>query len=75
MILQADFLEPHLHGIVAFFNFMLIRLDFFESSAKGKLVCVLFDVFPVVYLFIANIGNRKSYRADETCRSKENNSR
>ena len=45
MILQADFLEPHLHGIVAFFNFMLIRLDFFENSAKGKLVRFLFIYF------------------------------
>lgn len=37
-ILQADFLEPHLHGVVAFFNFMLVRLDFFENNAKGRLV-------------------------------------
>ena len=24
--------------------------------------------------FVANVGNRKSHRADETCRGKENNS-
>lgn len=32
------YLEPHLHGIVAYFNFMLVRLDFFENSTKGTLV-------------------------------------
>ena len=30
--------------------------------------------FFMYYQFVANVGNRKSYRADETCRSKENNS-
>ena len=37
-VIQADFLEPHLHGVVAFFNFMLVRSDFFENNAKGRLV-------------------------------------
>lgn len=47
--LQANFLEPHLHGIVAFFNFMLVRLDFFESCAKGKLVCLIISWCQCMY--------------------------
>ena len=56
LFIQADFLEPHLHGIVAFFNFMLVRSDFFESSAKGKLVCSdrasFIDVLSVIPLLL-----------------------
>ena len=39
--IQAEYLEPHLHGVMAFFNFVLVRLDYFENSAKGKLVSQL----------------------------------
>jgi len=38
LFIQAEYLEPHLHGVMAFFNFVLVRLDYFENSAKGKLV-------------------------------------
>jgi len=33
----AEYLHPHLHGVVAFFNFVLVRLDYFDNSAKGRL--------------------------------------
>ena len=36
--IQAEYLQPHLHGVVAFFNFVLVRLDYFDNSAKGRLV-------------------------------------
>ncbi len=35
---QSEYLSPHLHGIVAYFNAMLVRLDYFENSEKGKQV-------------------------------------
>jgi len=38
LFIQAEYLQPHLHGVVAFFNFVLVRLDYFDNSAKGKLV-------------------------------------
>jgi hypothetical protein len=34
----ADYLHPRLHGIIAYFNFVLLRVNCTENSAKGKLV-------------------------------------
>ena len=48
LFLQAEYLQPHLHGVVAFLNFMLIRLECFENSrlSRGKLVSnLLFSRF------------------------------
>lgn len=36
--MQPDYLGPHLHGIIASFNIVLVRLDYFEDSEKGKQV-------------------------------------
>ena len=37
-ISQAEYLQPHLHGVIAYLNFVLLRVDSSESSDKGKLV-------------------------------------
>ena len=37
--IQADYLHPHLHGVIAYFNFVLLRVNCAEGNAKGKLVC------------------------------------
>ncbi len=35
--MQSEYLHPHLHGIVAYFNIILVRRDYFENREKGKL--------------------------------------
>ena len=35
--LQAEYLKPYLHGMVAFLNFILIRLEYFEQRKTGEL--------------------------------------
>jgi hypothetical protein len=33
----ADYLHPHLHGVIAYFNFVLLRITTSEGIAKGQL--------------------------------------
>ena len=56
LLFKPDYLGPHLHGIIAYFNIVLVRLDYFEDSEKGKQVsyhvraCYL-SLFEVCVLF------------------------